>query len=130
MVAAEPKTTTPFAHKVRQIKARFGYNTSELARIIGLNQQTLQRIESGQTTNINVEIAVALREKCGVSYSWFLSGEGPMLESENDQPTINRLREEIESKNRTIQRLAEKLASKRKGVSITGQAQQLGVFAY
>ena len=127
---AEPKVTTPFAQKVRLIKARFGYNTSELARVMGVTQPTLQRIEVGQTTNISIDIAIALQEKVGISLDWLLLGKGPMLESENDVPTVEKLKEELESKNRTIQRLAEKLASKRRGVSNTGQVQQIGLFAY
>ena len=70
------KGVTPdsFAGRVRYARLKRGFSQKSLAKIIGLNRNTIQNYEHGESPKTDNVMAIA--KALGFRFSWLMTGEG------------------------------------------------------
>jgi transcriptional regulator with XRE-family HTH domain len=61
-----------FGYKVRLRREKLGWTQTELAKAIGLTQNRISKIESGELTQLSFKNLRALARTLGVSVDWLL----------------------------------------------------------
>ena len=61
-----------FGHKVKMRREKLGWTQTELAKAIGLTQNRISKIESGEVTQLSFKNLRALARALGVSVDWML----------------------------------------------------------
>ena len=69
------RIVTSEAKRLREFRKAEGLTQVELAAILGKDQATVQRYESGEFV-ISVDIVRILHEKLLLNFSWFFTGKG------------------------------------------------------
>jgi|GEM_PF-632836 len=68
------------------VTSRFNGNWNEFGRFIGLSQSTLQNIKAGGAVNVNT--AIRISGKLGLSLEWLLANIGPMYREERGRKLV------------------------------------------
>lgn len=65
---------TKLGERIVQARDAAGLTQTGLARLVGINQQTMHKIEAGITQKVKEDLLLALAEKLNVSPAWLALG--------------------------------------------------------
>ena len=82
--------------RIRQVREQNSLTITKFAEKLGLTVAAVSYYESGKRIPSN-SVLVAISKEFNVSYAWLKTGEGPMLDPEADDSTIDRMAETYSS---------------------------------
>ena len=82
--------------RIRQVREQNSLTITKFAEKLGLTVAAVSYYESGKRIPSN-SVLVAISKEFNVSYAWLKTGEGPMLDTEADDSTIDRMAETYSS---------------------------------
>lgn len=69
----------------------FGLNQAQLAEVMGVNVQRVRNLSAGLVKKLTREESEALVKKLHIRAEWLVTGEGPMLQTPDEQEFQRRL---------------------------------------